>query len=115
MPESGWEEMGFSADDGSEKRSALSAWSGQAADDSCGGRRRQCGIYEGHVVEHKGVPFTVVQSIRRGYWVWTVHSDPPRSGEAVGKDWAIRQARKSIDVGLQKQKVLATLRATNES
>jgi hypothetical protein len=28
MPESGWEEMGFSADDGSEKRSALSAWSG---------------------------------------------------------------------------------------
>ena len=68
-----------------------------------------------HVVEHKGVPFTVVQSIRRGYWVWTVHSDPPRSGEAVGKDWAIRQARKSIDVGLQKQKVLATLRATNES
>ena len=75
------------------------------------------GKHRGHqegVVEHKGIGLTVVQSIRRGYWVWTVHSDPPRSGEAVGKDWAIRQARKSIDVGLQKQKVLATLRA-NES
>ena len=74
---------------------------------------KHCGHQEG-VVEHKGIGLTVVQSIRRGYWVWTVHSDPPRSGEAVGKDWAIRQARKSIDVGLQKQKVLATLSA-NES
>ena len=60
-------------------------------------------------MEHKGVSITVVQSIRRGYWVWTIHTEPKRSGEALGKDWAIRQAKKSIDIGLYKEKVIATL------
>jgi len=52
-------------------------------------------------VEHKGVGITLVQSIRRGCAVWTIQTDPPRSGEAKGKNAAKKNAQRSIDIWLR--------------
>lgn len=39
-------------------------------------------------MKHNGVGFTVVQGIRRGNFVWMAETDPPRQGEAQGRDSA---------------------------
>ena len=51
----------------------------------------------GALVEHKGIGFNVVQSVRRGYYVWTTQTDPPKRGEVEGKDVAVANAKRSID------------------
>ena len=46
---------------------------------------------------HMDIGYTVVQSIRRGYWIWTVQTEPPKTGEAPGKDLADKKARRAIE------------------
>ena len=48
-------------------------------------------------MEHKGIGFNVVQSVRRGFYVWTTQTDPPKCAEAQGKDAAIKNAQRAID------------------
>ena len=65
------------------------------------------GKHRGHqegVVEHKGIGFNVVQSVRRGHYVWTTQTDPPKCAEALGKDVAIKKAQRSIDIWLRAAK-----------
>ena len=72
-----------------------------ALDRLSAGKRR--GHQEG-VVEHKGIGFNVVQSVRRGHYVWTTQTDPPKCAEAPGKDVAIKNAQRSIDIWLRAAK-----------
>ena len=65
--------------------------------------RQTRGHQEG-VVEHKGIGFNVVQSVRRGHYVWTTQTDPPKCAEAPGKDVAIKNAQRSIDIWLRAAK-----------
>ena len=55
-------------------------------------------------MEHKGIGFNVVQSVRRGHYVWTTQTDPPKCAEAQGKDVAIKNAQRSIDIWLRAAK-----------
>ena len=55
-------------------------------------------------MEHKGIGFNVVQSVRRGHYVWTTQTDPPKWAEAQGKDVAIKNAQRSIDIWLRAAK-----------
>ena len=61
-------------------------------------------------MKHNGVGFTVVQGIRRGYFVWMAETDPPRQGEAQGRDSAMENAQRSIDNWLALKKRLACAR-----
>ena len=55
-------------------------------------------------MEHKGIGFNVVQSVRRGHFVWTTQTDPSKRGEVQGKDVAIKNAQRSIDIWLRAAK-----------
>ena len=48
---------------------------------------------------HMEIGYTVVQSIRRGYWIWTVQTEPPKTGEAPGKDLASRKLGGRLRIG----------------
>jgi len=57
-------------------------------------------------MEHKGIEYTVVQTINRSSWKWSFDREgrPPRTGIAYNRVEAIRAAERAIQQALREQR-----------
>ena len=56
-------------------------------------------------MEHRGVEYRIIQSIKRGFWKWSVETEAgTKSGTTDSRDAAMAAAKRAIDAALDPKK-----------
>jgi hypothetical protein len=60
-------------------------------------------------MEYRGIEYSVVQSIERGVWKWSVNLDKIKSGQADSKPAALTAVERTINKALTPKKLQLVL------